>query len=300
MAFTNVAVVGAGSGVGKALVEELLSSSEPIFQITVLARESSTYTSPSSRVNVVKHDLTDQKGMVEHLRGIDAVILTQGVDSSFVATSTAIIEAAIDAGVKMVMPSDFGGKDTPIFIQATAHKVPVRAFLAEKVNEGKITHTTIKNGAFFSMPLKLGYGIDYEAKKATLFDEGTQKFHTTTSSTIAYAIGNVLRSPAQFSNKTLYIHDFYTTQREMIFIIEAIVGESFSKTTLDLAGVGKQSMEGLKRGERTPQNISGTLRYAVWGEEGSSDWDNDDDSDALGLPKKDLRDELKKKMEQGM
>lgn len=47
--------------------------------------------------------------MVENLRGNDALILMQGTDDKgFMTASNAAIEAAIAAGVKMVMPSDYG------------------------------------------------------------------------------------------------------------------------------------------------------------------------------------------------
>jgi putative NADH-flavin reductase len=89
-------------------MQALLASTHPKFNITVLARPSSSYEAPSEHVKVVKHELTDQAGIAESLRGIDAVILVQGVDQDFVTVSKAVIEAAITAEVKMVMPSDYG------------------------------------------------------------------------------------------------------------------------------------------------------------------------------------------------
>ena len=144
---------------------------------------------------------------------------------------------------------------------------------------------------------KFGFGVDYEAKTATIFNEGTQKFNLTTLSTIAFAIAGVLRSPAQYVNKEVYIHDWYTTQLEVLSIVEAELGVPLERTRLDLAKVGDQSLAGLRREERTLENIYGALRYAVWGEEGAADWDEKDDSSvALGLPRKDLKAQIKKKM----
>ena len=142
-----------------------------------------------------------------------------------------------------------------------------------------------------------GFGVDYEAKKATLFNDGTQKFNLTTLLTIASAIVGVLRSPAQYANKEVYIHDWHTTQLEILSIVEAELGAPLERTRLDLATVGEQNLAGLRRGERTLQNIYGALRYAVWGEEGAADWDETADSSAaLGLPRKDLKAEIKKKL----
>jgi len=148
----------------------------------------------------------------------------------------------------------------------------------------------------------MAYGIDYEKKTATLFDEGTQKFNTTTMASVADALVGILRAPAQFSNKTVFVHDFYTTQREILSIIEEETnpdGTKFSTTSLDLEAMGKRSLEALGRGEYIPQNIFGAIAAAVWGKEGAADWDENDDSVATGLVKKDLRVEIKKKLEAG-
>jgi len=89
-------------------MQALLASTQPKFNVTVLARLSSSYEAPSEQVKVVKHDLTDQASVAESLRGIDAVLMMQGADKDFVTLSKAVIEAAITAGVKMVMPNDYG------------------------------------------------------------------------------------------------------------------------------------------------------------------------------------------------
>jgi len=90
-------------------MQAVLASTQPKFNVTVLARPTSTYVAPRDDVKVVKHDLTDQAAVAESLRGIDAVLLMQGVDKDTVIVSKAITEAAIAAGVKMIMPGDFGG-----------------------------------------------------------------------------------------------------------------------------------------------------------------------------------------------
>jgi len=146
----------------------------------------------------------------------------------------------------------------------------------------------------------MAYGIDYEAKKATLFDEGTRKSNATSYASVAQAMVSVLRSPEEYGNKTLYIHDFNITQREMLDIVESEIGTKFETTSMNLEEVGRKSLEALARGERNPQNIFGGTRWAVWGKEGSGYWDENDDSKRLGLEKKDLRAEIKKKIAMGL
>lgn len=152
------------------------------------------------------------------------------------------------------------------------------------------------------LAFKMAYGIDYQAKKATLFDQGTRKFHTTTYGSIANAIVGILCSPAQYANKTVYIHDFYTTQQEILSIVESEVnpdGSKFETTSINLEEVGKKCIEGLDRGEYNMQNLFGVIKLSVWGPEGAADWDENDDSQALGLEKKDMRAEIKRKIKLG-
>lgn len=302
MALTKVAVIGAGGALGKHFMQSLLASTEPKFQVTVLARATSNYSAPAEHVKVLKHDLTDHTALVNSLRGAEALVLMQGTDAEFVTVSKAAIEAAIAAGVKMVMPSDYGSKDTPLFVKAVALKPQVRDFVQKKAQEGKITYTIVKNGPFFDIPFKV-YGIDYEAKKATLFDEGNQKFHATSCVSIANAVVRILRSPAQYANKTVYIHDFHTTQREFLSIVESEInrdGSKFETTSLDMLELGKKSAEALERGERSMPNIFDAIKSAVWGKEGAADWDENDDSLALGLERKDLRTEIKRRIQSGL
>ncbi|KIM22189.1 hypothetical protein M408DRAFT_333025 [Serendipita vermifera MAFF 305830] len=302
MAFTKIAVLGAGGNLGKHLMQGLLASTSPKFEITALTRPSSSYTAPADNVKVVKHDLADHAGIVEHLRGIEAFIIAIGKGSDFVPVSKSMIDAAIDAGVKLVLPSDYGAKDTPIMVKASPLKPPVRDYVQAKAQEGKITYTLIKDGAIWEMPLKMAYGIDHQAKTATIYGDGTQRFNATSFGSIAQAVVGILRSPAQYANKTVSIHDFHINQQELLSIIESEVnpdGAKFETVTVDIEELGKKSVEGLERGEFTMQNIFGAMNCAVYGEERAADWDEDDDSVALGLEKKDLRAEIRKRLQLG-
>ena len=126
MAFTKVAVIGvsminafvyciltrskqAGGNLGKHFVQSLLASTEPKFEITVLARPSSSYTAPTQEVKVIQQDLSDHEALVGSLRGKEALVLMQGKCPEFESLSKGAIEAAIVAGVKVVIPSDYGG-----------------------------------------------------------------------------------------------------------------------------------------------------------------------------------------------
>lgn len=62
-----------------------------------------------SLVKVVKVDYTNKEQLIDALKGNDAAVIALGGYPELEANSKAIIDAAIEAGVKRVIPSEFGG-----------------------------------------------------------------------------------------------------------------------------------------------------------------------------------------------
>ena len=100
--------------------------------------------------------------------------------------------------------------------------------------------------------------------------------------------------PSATENKPVRVHDFFVTQREILAILEAELGP-FTVQDVDVPQLIEQCNAGLARGEFTTANIYGLIQAAAFGTEGSSArWPEDDDSVLLGLPKRDLKEEVKK------
>ena len=76
--------------------------------MTILARPTSTVQVPEG-VKLVKVDYTSHSLLVEALRGNDVVILCFGDLGNLVKTTTAFVDAAIEAGVKRIIPSEWSG-----------------------------------------------------------------------------------------------------------------------------------------------------------------------------------------------
>lgn len=86
---------------------------EPTFEVTVLTRVTSSYSPPMdvdatalNNLSIVKTNLGDHEALVRAFKGQDAVILT--ITASLEAESKRMIDAAVEAGVKWIMPSNFG------------------------------------------------------------------------------------------------------------------------------------------------------------------------------------------------
>jgi hypothetical protein len=95
-------------------------------------------------------------------------------------------------------------------------------------------------------------------------------------------------------NKPVRVHDFFVTQRDILAILEAELGP-FTVQDVAVPQLIEQCNAGLARGEFTNANIYGLVQATVFGTEGSSArWPEDDDSVFLGLPKRDIKGEVKK------
>ena len=149
MSIKNVIIIGAGGNLGPYILSAF--TSDPYFTVSVLARHSSTSTFPS-HVNV--HRVGDdypEAELLEAFKGQDAVISTamQAVKGGH----QSIIDAAIKAGVKRFVPSEFGGntqnkKATALVPGLFGGKVEVVDYLKQKEGTG-LTWSAIVTGPFF-------------------------------------------------------------------------------------------------------------------------------------------------------
>jgi len=288
--FKKVIVVGAGGNVGVPILNALIQSGK--FDLTVLARPTSSYTAPSG-VKLVKASFEDHQGLVDAFKGQEAAVFTFGDLPNIAKNSQLLIDAAIDAGVKRVLPSEYGGdlsnspgKDQQIF----GGKQAVNAYLREKADQGKITYTNIATGPFFDWGIQVGFaGFDVKEKKVTFIDDGQRKFNGTTIGSIGDAVVGVLSNPAATENKYLRVHDFFVTQREINDILGWEVVGNIDGDVLEA-----DSLAGLAKGDYSLANIYGAIKAFVWGKNSNARWGEEDDSQALGLKKKDLREEVLK------
>jgi hypothetical protein len=113
----------------------------------VLSRASSTY-EPEAGVKLLKTDYTHES-LVTALKGQDAVV--SAIGGAGVSVQTKVIDAAIAAGVKRFIPSEFGSDTTnPLTLEyfpGWAQKVEIRKYLESK--QDQIEYTAIFNGLFF-------------------------------------------------------------------------------------------------------------------------------------------------------
>jgi hypothetical protein len=105
---------------------------------------------------------------------------------------------------------------------------------------------------------------------------------------------SVLSTPENFKNKHLRISDFYVSQNEILAILEAETESKFTVQKVDAEKLREDSYAGLGRGEFTEANIFGAVIAAIFGQKSSARWGQGDDTESVGIPKKNLTEEIRK------
>ena len=107
----NIILVGPGGSLGSVLLKGLLA--EPGFTVSVLVRESSSSSSlatlPKQYPDLKLHAIADscpQDQLIAAFRGQDAVV--NAMTSTAIDEQYRFINAAIEAGVKRYVPSEYG------------------------------------------------------------------------------------------------------------------------------------------------------------------------------------------------
>ena len=139
----TVAVAGAGS-LGKVVVEELVAGG---FSVTALTRSDSK--DVPSGVKTQQVDYSNPESLEKALQGQDAVVST--ITTAGAEAQASLMDAAIAAGTKRFIPSEFGcdlSNPKARALPAYKNKVQIEEDLEKKTKGTGTTYTFIFNNAF--------------------------------------------------------------------------------------------------------------------------------------------------------
>jgi hypothetical protein len=260
---------------------------ESSFNITVLSREDSSATFPSE-AKVIRANYDSPGALKDAFTGQDVVVSLVG--GSVLGDQDKYIDAAIAAGVKRFVPSEFGSDTTDVrnreLVPISDAKFATVNYLKAKENE--LTWNGIITGPFFDWCMKVGFnGFNLADKTVTIFDQGNTKFSTTNLHTIGVALIKALENPEESKNQYVYLSGFDTTQNEILGLAEKITGAKWTVKHVSTKEHLVQGRERVQKGDY--MGILDLLQVATFGEEqiGLFDpaklW-----NEKLGLPKDDL------------
>lgn len=221
---------------------------EPSFTVSVLSRNSSKSTFPDD-VKVIKVDddyPVDQVSAA--LAGQDAVV--SAIPGRPYTTHVRIIDAAVQAGVKRYIPSEYGNNTCAAareMIPLYADKAKSFAHLQERQRQQEqqgqgqqLTWTAIHAGQFFDWGLEAGWlDFDIAARRATIYDSGRKPWSTATIGTASAAVVKTLLNPEATRNKNLYVASFTVSQMDVLAELEKATGSKWEVSHV----TGKEALE---------------------------------------------------------
>ncbi|USP81228.1 hypothetical protein yc1106_08502 [Curvularia clavata] len=290
MSIKNVIIIGAGGNLGPSVLDAFLKESS--FNTSVLSRQSSQSKFPPN-VNVIRADYDSQDSLKAAFQGQDAVVSLVG--GMALGDQNKLIDAAIAAGVKRFIPSEYGS-DTPS--KRAREIVPIFEAKFATVNylkskEKEISWTSIIQGPFFDWGLKVGFlGFDKSSKTATLYDNGEATFSAANLHQIGVATVKVLEHAEETKNQYVYISGFQTTQKEILAVAEKVTGTKWTVKNVDVKDHIEKGHAALSKGDFS--GIPALLQGVTFSKEQLGDlsphglW-----NDKLGIPKEDFEESVR-------
>ena len=242
MQVKNVLVIGASGNLGRPIISELLKGG---YNVTALTREGRP---DDSQANSTLRTDYSTESLRKEFQGQDAVVSATSTFST--DQQNRLIDAAIAAGVKRFLPSDYGFDTSDIevvnLVPPASGKVDTIAYLRAKEDQG-LSWTSVSCGALFDWALRqpghLGWNIP--ARTATIFDGGDVPLEFTNLEQVGRAVAAVL-SPKHYdstANTYVYINSFTITQNQILGHLERLTGETFAITRATSKGLAEHGLQ---------------------------------------------------------
>jgi hypothetical protein len=254
------------------------------FNVTVVKRPTSKATFPAS-VKIASADTTSVESVTAAFQGQDAVVSAVGNEG--LQGQHVLIDAAVAAGVKRFLPSDFGSDLAnpkvaafPVF----GHKNATHKHLKEAVaaNPG-LTYTLISNGPFLDWGINVGFLLDTKEGKPKIYDDGKTVFTSTTLTSVGQAVVGVLSHYEETKNRFVYARDIDISQKRLFEIAQKVAPEKkWEPISVSTAEIEKSSNESLAKGEVTLPVMYGYLARGIFGEGYGNRFAKDDNA-LLGI-----------------
>ncbi|THY75332.1 NAD(P)-binding protein [Aureobasidium pullulans] len=276
----NIVWVGTGP-MGLPMLERITATGK--FNIKLLVRNQiSSYANiPKGVQSIHQVNYYDHKSLVEHLKGQDIVI----VFTSFVPGNEldrkqiALVNAAIDAGVKYFIPSEWapdtagrmgsvqdGHGPTLPTDMVLAPKRVTHNYLLCRAAEKKLNFCVIYPGVLFELGFANGiFGFDFNNKTACLPDNGINPFPATTLDTLSKVVISLFENPSLISNKFYHVADGVLTQQDVFHVVEKETGVSWARTSYSTSEVRKAALANMEKGVYGPTEYMHSLMTPFFG-----------------------------------
>lgn len=278
----NVILVGAGGNLGPHVLKAFDGAG---FNLTVLSRPTSTNTFESS-VKVIKKDYSDPS-LYEAFEGQDAVVSLVG--PAAMNDQPKLIEAAVKAGVKRFIPSEFGSDTNNLKVQELISFYKLKLAIIDQLKKAaaenpNFSWTGLCTGPFFDWGIKTSFlGYNLADHTALIYDTGDNKVSYTNMKAVGGAVVGVMKNPAETANKYLYIASATTSQNIILAALEKATGKDWTVTKASTAEARKEGGDKLAKGDFS--GIRTLLHGVMYGNDTGGDFEKKGLANKiLGLP----------------
>jgi nucleoside-diphosphate-sugar epimerase len=225
------------------------------------------------------------ESLVPALTGVDALLFA--VASAHTRSEIPIIDAAVAAGVRFVIPTEYGLPTTHwtfADVGTFAAKRAVHAQLAALREAGKLDYTLVFVGLWLDITGLAGFVVDAKNKKQELWDDGEHPISLTMTESIAQAVVAVLEGKA--AGKTeVRVKNINLSQRRLRELCEEVVGsDGWEITHYDTEERTKVARQKFQAGTADVADHYSFVRRGAGAPGYGSPWKpEEDDSAALGL-----------------
>lgn len=204
-----------------------------------------------ANVKVVEVDFTSLESLTAALQGIDGLVST--VAQEAIESQTVLIDAAIAAGVKRFIPSEYGSCTTSPKLETSPIYGPmfkIRQYLQEKARAGKLTWTVLACGAFLEFLFGGPFLLDFANHKAVLYDEGDNRISSTALPNIGKAIAGILKSPEATKNKVVRTSEVILTQNRLLEVAQELEPTiKWETSRVQTSAILKEGLDGISAGD---------------------------------------------------
>lgn len=255
----NVAIVGAGGNAGSVVTQALVDGGK--HTITAITRLESNSQLPKGIHDIRKADYSDHAALVKAFVGQDVVLIFLAVTAPR-DTQAKLVNAAVEAGVKWIMPNTWGGDYTKP--EQDALGLGAGAMATNQYIESKGANWIgVANGFWYEFSLsgaELRYGFDMKERTFTMFDDGDVKHTCTTWPQLGRAMAALLILPVEgtspsvsdWKNKYVHIESFKLSQKDMFESVLRVTGTKESDWKISHEGTKERferGMQAMKTGD---------------------------------------------------
>ncbi|KAI1082568.1 NAD(P)-binding protein [Whalleya microplaca] len=279
----SVAVVGGTGKIGRPIVARLLATN--LFTVTILTRDGSPQRQFPAGAIVKQVDYDSPQSLEAALQGQDGLVSAMAFEAIQVQKN--LVEAAVNAGVRRMIPSEYGN-DTlnpklaafPIY----QPKIAIRELCERKVAEQpSFSWTTIQNASFLGPDWTLDFIVDVKERKCDVKDGGDVLFCATTYDDISQAVVGILTHLDKTANRPVRVSSVNTTQNELITIAKELgATDGWNITHSSTENLEAEALRRWKEGDLSEEVITMFINRAFIGK-GWGGYFPIRDNDLLGI-----------------